>query len=256
MLCIHCAACSPGNLSSYIKSSPPLYVRTYSFLIYKARKIILFSNLVFLIHSIKISCCVIQYSSTESFITVAWCFIAGRFRASQTGVCVPLRAKPQYKYSIFSWSINLIQSFGRGKKHIILISKQVQTYHSLEQRAPMNFKIKQPSSRWGELIVYSPKTHVPCPLRMKGTSEKRWVLVQAPLFTDQAAETQGDSVCVAEPGRVAPGRVSLPAFHIWRLPPMDCFWRGWGWKPCHLSNQPSLCLSIVETFGFLHDLSW
>lgn len=172
------------NLSSYIRSSPPLYVHTYIFLICKARKIILFYNLVFLIHSIKISFCVIKYSSTESFITVAWCFIAGRFRASQTGVCVPLRAKPQYKCSVFSWSINLIQSFGRRKKHIILISKQVQIYHSLEQRAPMNFKIKHPSSRLCELVIIPPKTHVPCPLRMEGTSEKHWVLVQAPLFTD------------------------------------------------------------------------
>lgn len=172
------------NLSSYIRSSPPLYVHTYTFLICKARKIILFYNLVFLIHSIKISFCVIKYSSTESFITVAWCFIAGRFRASQTGVCVPLRAKPQYKCSVFSWSINLIQSFGRRKKHIILISKQVQIYHSLEQRAPMNFKIKQPRSRLCELVIIPPKTHVPCPLRMEGTSEKHWVLVQAPLFTD------------------------------------------------------------------------
>ena len=86
-------AVSDVNVSSYGGHLPPSYTHVCVFLIFKAKEIILFCHLAFL-HTIESSFHDIKYSSTESFITAAWCFIAGRFHAPQTGVRVPLRAKP------------------------------------------------------------------------------------------------------------------------------------------------------------------
>lgn len=73
-------------------------------------------------------------------ITAAWYFVAGKSHASLTGAHVTPRAKLQDKCHSSSWSTNLIQNFGRGKKNYFNTKMSTmpqrrleKTYHFLEE---------------------------------------------------------------------------------------------------------------------------
>lgn len=157
------------------------------------------------------------------------------------GCVYPWRQSHRTNYSTFSRSIYFPHAFGEGKETIILKSKQVQMYHSIELRAPMNFKTKQQSPGSYKLAINSPQN------LSAEDGRNIWEalgLVQAPLFTDQETETQvGKGIargpqhvhCRAKPDD--PWSVPLPpsTFGI----TLQLLFLRIGRMPWHLINQPS-----------------